>query len=841
MKNILHLPDRVIFKAWDKLQAFSLVEMLMALLVASLLLAALAPVMTKKMHTENLHITSTNNNLQEVEQMVKCLRTSDEIKLEDIAFSDNRVTFLLVSGGGGGGGASGAYKSSIITLSSPASSTTAYSSKVLNLNKDMTDFELETLIGGGGGGGGGTFTTTGNADYCKNLGNGKTDTTGHTGTLSNPIFVYASGNKKCVTAYGQKAAGGCTVYSADGYSIPICTYSAAAAACNLLTTNVNSGVFTMPIVSDFSSWSTAFATTAPPNGIDEQSCGKNLTSPCQSFGATGKFDESNKSIYRVGAVWSSSTDNADWAQTNCANGVSVLVYHYFARNGSVTFEGGANCSAARKNGYTDYSVVRCVAVPFISFSGGGGGGATGIIGKDTFNNEVKTIFKKAIEDNLENGSILIEAGKGGDKGAKGTNGTNASAGGNGGESCVSIYSGKNSTGSLVFKVCAAGGNGGKGAISSLSYKSGASYYAAGGAVKPANSCYYINSSGSKISFNCAQEGSLGEHGYGAETKMETTWGHGGASPLSLSTFAGTSTINGITLNSITYAGSGGSGGRANTNNGTNTAGDGGAGASGLAKITYKIKKDGAGGGGGAGGNAVKIGNIIFNKSYYDCKITVGQGGIGGNAGSTQSSGAAANGGDGTSGGNSSITCDGGNTTFTVTGANGGKGGIGATASTDSAGGAGGAALSANNATSGKLEGLKPAMVYLVTGKQGNTPDIASRETVKIGGAGGKSGTKALGGCGGTEVNNDAENGCITLSQTSPDGKGFKNDDVSDAYQFYGSNITTAWQNIVHNSAPSFGTAGAGGGGGSYQTIDSTGKGGNGMAGYACVFYTRAKK
>ena len=37
---------------------FSLVEMLMALLVASLLMAALAPVMTKKMH-ENLVITGT--------------------------------------------------------------------------------------------------------------------------------------------------------------------------------------------------------------------------------------------------------------------------------------------------------------------------------------------------------------------------------------------------------------------------------------------------------------------------------------------------------------------------------------------------------------------------------------------------------------------------------------------------------------------------------------------------------------------------------------------------------------------------------------------------------------
>ncbi len=50
MKNILHSPVRAILKAWKITPAFSLVEMLMALLVASLLMAALAPVMTRKMN-----------------------------------------------------------------------------------------------------------------------------------------------------------------------------------------------------------------------------------------------------------------------------------------------------------------------------------------------------------------------------------------------------------------------------------------------------------------------------------------------------------------------------------------------------------------------------------------------------------------------------------------------------------------------------------------------------------------------------------------------------------------------------------------------------------------------
>ncbi len=824
-------------------KGFSLVEMLMALLVASLLLAALAPVITRKMYTENLHITSTNNNLQEVERMVKCLRTSDEIKLEDIAFSDNRVTFLLVSGGGGGGGASGTYKSSIINLSTPTVSSTAYSSKVLNLNKNMTDFELETLIGGGGGGGGGTFTTTGNADYCKNLGNGKTDTTGRTGTLSKPILVYNSKANQCVSVYDQYGSGECRAFTGtNNMQVYCCSYSGAVAACNLLSTNIGAGKFSIPNINEAATWGGgigSFMFTNPPNGADGHGYAKDSSSPYYPNNAI-PTDETNKIAVRAGSFWTS-TPHAEFGN-QCMDNLAVSVMHFYVRESNkLWLEGGANCVLGFYNGYKQYATTRCVITPFVSFSGGGGGGAAGIMGKDTFNSEVKTLFKNTIKDNLENGSILIEAGKGGDKGLKGTNGTDASAGGNGGESCVSVYSGKNSSGTRLFKVCAPGGNGGKGAIASLNYKNGSSYYAAGGASMPSNSCYYINSSGSKFFFNCTQEGSLGEHGYGSESKMETTWGHGGASPLNLSTFASTNAINGTTLNSITYAGSGGSGGRANTNNGTNTAGDGGAGASGLVKITYKNKKDGSGGGGGAGGNAVKISNIIFNKSYYDCKITVGQGGSGGNAGSTQNNGTALKGDDGTPGGNSSVTCDGGNTIFTVLGANGGKGGIGATASANSIGGAGGVVLNSSNATSGKLEGLKPAMIYLVTGKQGNTPDSASINAVKIGGAGGKSGTNALGGCGGTDIDDDAENGCITLSQTSPDGKGFKNDDVSDAYQFYGSNITTAWQNIVQNSAPSFGTAGAGGGGGSYIETGSIGKGGNGMGGYVCVFYTRAKK
>ena len=44
------------------ISAFSLVEMLMALLVASLLLAALAPVMTRRLSSENIMVGAVSKN-----------------------------------------------------------------------------------------------------------------------------------------------------------------------------------------------------------------------------------------------------------------------------------------------------------------------------------------------------------------------------------------------------------------------------------------------------------------------------------------------------------------------------------------------------------------------------------------------------------------------------------------------------------------------------------------------------------------------------------------------------------------------------------------------------------
>ena len=81
--------------------AFSLVEMLMALLVASLLLAALAPVMTKKMN-ENIIVSGTGNAILPTGG---CIVTEglqeDFCEVPQNTFSINAI---VASGGGGGWG-----------------------------------------------------------------------------------------------------------------------------------------------------------------------------------------------------------------------------------------------------------------------------------------------------------------------------------------------------------------------------------------------------------------------------------------------------------------------------------------------------------------------------------------------------------------------------------------------------------------------------------------------------------------------------------------------------------------------------------------------------------------
>ena len=135
----------------SKKAAFSLVEMLMALLVASLLMAALAPVMTKKFN-ENVVVSGTGNSIIPSGGCV--FTAADGLQEEACTIPSNihTINAIIASGGGGGGGAvqtafSTTKSSSEVSCNNPGS---ANSNEII-LSKNMLDVSVH-LVGGGGGG-----------------------------------------------------------------------------------------------------------------------------------------------------------------------------------------------------------------------------------------------------------------------------------------------------------------------------------------------------------------------------------------------------------------------------------------------------------------------------------------------------------------------------------------------------------------------------------------------------------------------------------------------------------------------------------------------------------------
>lgn len=129
-----------------KYHAFSLVEMLMALLVASLLLAALAPVMTRRMADHEIKVLSEASNYDK--DMVVSIITEDT--KFNIPQDANQIRMTLMGGGGSGGNAF--YGNKVFT-----------NSGTFTVPEGVTKLRV-FMVGGGGGGasGGGSGTAYGN-------------------------------------------------------------------------------------------------------------------------------------------------------------------------------------------------------------------------------------------------------------------------------------------------------------------------------------------------------------------------------------------------------------------------------------------------------------------------------------------------------------------------------------------------------------------------------------------------------------------------------------------------------------------------------------------------------
>jgi len=140
-------------------KGFSLVELLMALLVASLLLAALAPVMTKKMH-DIVDFGGDGGNSAKHRTVYLTEPGDGEWVLPD----GIRTFDVTVVGGGGGGGAAGTYGCVVFTTESGAYlGKDADYCEIRRGNGDMSftipqgvDEIYVSMVSGAGGGAGGS-------------------------------------------------------------------------------------------------------------------------------------------------------------------------------------------------------------------------------------------------------------------------------------------------------------------------------------------------------------------------------------------------------------------------------------------------------------------------------------------------------------------------------------------------------------------------------------------------------------------------------------------------------------------------------------------------------------
>ncbi len=134
-------------------RAFSLVEMLMALLVASLLLAALAPVMTKRMDEAKLNISGVGAAQYDKDAIVSIF-ANDSGEIPEIFNIPNDVNAIKVTMmGGGGAGGNSFYGKQEVTAT-----------KSWTVPEGVTKLRIFMIGGGGGGASGGLGVGTAYGD-----------------------------------------------------------------------------------------------------------------------------------------------------------------------------------------------------------------------------------------------------------------------------------------------------------------------------------------------------------------------------------------------------------------------------------------------------------------------------------------------------------------------------------------------------------------------------------------------------------------------------------------------------------------------------------------------------
>ncbi len=826
--------------------AFSLVEMLMALLVASLLLAALAPVMTRRM-ADNISISgNTGGTKGSVTPCVpdnngECIAPMDAVS----------VSAIILSGGGGGGAAVAERISSNFTslgsvtgLNNAAANT--YKNATYTLTEDMKNLEI-TLISGGAGGGGGNGTASTNAPTkqadCEPFG----------------VYVSASqngGKAVCVSKYNpgegrdgsppipssitQVAAGGsvsCTANNCCWYgnntstqtancsgdtgnygyspcSRTVCRYDAANTICSSWTpTPASKG--RLPNTTETTAWRNHIMNgnlnwnASTGAGLRLCQLGTNVSSSCHwgssCPGVAGR-DYASAGNCSVSSIWTSTPSS--W-------GV------YAASMSYGNFNGAASCFTI-DNSQTgcpksDAMSVRCVVekVSLQKIFTGGGGGA-GIYAKANIPDEVLERATSATGQ----ATLTLQAGNGG----KGGSAKSTARGTSGSPSIAKITDGN---GALVWYLEIPGSTGGAGASTTAG--------GAGGAAGNTAQCKYMDvtdpnyttqktvacTSLPLVNMSQGEAGGKGgagtsyaSVGYGGRPKIGNTLQ--GSRPQ-VPSGASATAINGGNAGS---AGGGGAGGNCYNNNGTLTCGTGGYGKGGKAEARYKKYTPGAGGGGGGAGTLLYIKNIPI-RSGDVIKQGAGKGGNGGTSLGVS----------GNNGGSSYVTIAG--TKFEISGGGGGKA---ATAGNPDNGtkaipGNAGAASGLTNATKALISGLNTNS-YTIAPEDANITKGNDAPSITV--QNGRLWTKSAGGDGG--INKELSNGpiypCGGLSVT--ENTCFKDTIAPDVLSTnLGYTPPIEFEDRLLNEFPAGGTGG-GGGGWKYGSGGSTGA--KGLNGYVYVFF-----
>ena len=801
----------------NKQKAFTLAELLLAILIISVILTLLAPVITKRAK-ESISINGAGTDKINSKLFIYNESDTDCTKISGanalscnftIPSGVNRINAIAVSGGGGGAGATQPTIETGKRLTVANSTAGNSRTQEITITNNMKNILISQLIGSGAGGGGATWAESSGGPQSQS------DCDPFNALFIPAAYNGSGGKNTCVTkynvgdTYGPNIAGsvttvdvtstctsstccwrgktaGCSTFgnttntTYSGCNRTVCTWAAANLSCQRWApAGTYAGEWRLPTPDEMEGWKNNLSkinTNLGPNGL--QLCDAYLfvrgEEKC-SGDYSGCYGASENACY-ANYVWLSLDGWAFGLGNSALHGPATSEDGY-AHSARCVYD-GAN---AGSSGLQKYNVLS-----------GGGGGAGAYVKNYQIPNSV-------ISSNIGGKIVLYSAAGGAGGSSASSSGGNASNGSNGNTSYIEVYGSDNV---LKWGIRASGGYAGEGASSSN--------YGDGGAERTIASCQ-LYENGSWRSVNCTGIGAKGLDGTKAENASSTNTAIGGTGGGSMynSTVAQGGGSGGTTSSASGYNGStygAGGGGATITFNSSNNAvrGTGGRGANGVAEITYDIIRQAAGGGAGGGGAFVRADKIkVISGKEYIVKVASG-----GAAGSVASSGA--------DGGVSSVTFEG--VTYTLSGGKGGSIGTSATDSDDVIQGIGGEGgiVSSNVSDTSDVEyknGLK--------GDDANTYTTDSGFIVSNGGNGGTSGLDTKGGCGGLFI----------------DSTICSNTNVNAA------NVNFTAPNQIYDTAQ-YGAAGAGGGGGGWSedtlNYPNPGGGSQGQSGYVYINWVKYK-